>query len=68
MIKLKNCPFCGREVHWCGEYPGDEAHECHQISCPGCSIQFDVDDKEAKDAETLEGLREVVAETWNRRA
>ena len=68
MNKLKDCPFCGSEAYWCGEGPGDEAHECHQIRCSGCSFQVDLDSYEAKSEETMEGLKDVVSAAWNKRA
>jgi len=68
MIELKNCPFCGSEVNWCGETPEDEAHECHQISCNGCGAQLDVNSDETKNAGTMDELKQVMAKAWNSRA
>lgn len=66
MDKLLPCPFCGGEVRWCGDDPTDK-HDCHQIHCDGCGAQFDYCPDHQIGAETLEELRDEVANIWNAR-
>lgn len=68
MIELKDCPFCGGPVHWCGSKivePDDELHTCHHIACPNCG-DFDLSKRD--DAETHEELHAICAARWNKRA
>lgn len=67
-IQLNKCKFCGSEPRWCGQdnkNPEDD-HDCHQIHCDSCGVQFDVDCDSTNIPETLEGVREYVAMIWNR--
>ncbi len=68
MSELKPC-LCGSEVRWCGEHNADpdDNHECHQIHCDNCGIQFDVDNFETKDAESITELSIIIAKAWNTR-
>ena len=69
MIKLKECPFCGKEPRWCGIGNKDvtDDHDCHHIHCDSCGTHFDIDNFNAKDAETIESMRSAVAIVWNSR-
>lgn len=59
---LQYCPFCGGQPRWCA----DDEHECHRIVCGSCKISIDFD--ENPDVETVEELRAIMADKWNRRA
>lgn len=63
---LNECPFCGHLPRWCGTGK-DAPHDCHQITCDGCGVQFDINSQAATKAETLEELKEVAKAAWNQR-
>lgn len=60
-LTLQRCPFCGGQPRWCK----DDEHECHRIVCDGCKVSIDFD--ENPDVETVEELRAIMADKWNRR-
>jgi len=65
---LKSCPFCGGEAAWCGSgvfMDGDYIHECHQITCKTCHIQFDLNGPH--NPELMKDLRKITAKAWNQR-
>ncbi len=69
-MELDFCPFCRSEVRWCGENEpcSEDDHECHHIFCDDCKIRFEVESKEANDAEDMSMLRAISAIAFNKRA
>lgn len=62
---MNNCPFCGSKCEWCDEHDNPDDHECHFIVCTGCKAQFDMSGGD--DVETLEELKELCLEKFNKR-
>lgn len=65
--KLLPCPLCDNDVHF-HEHPVDCPSGCHNIECSNCGL-FDLSQKADPNntAETLYGLRAMIAQLWNRR-
>lgn len=66
MKKLKKCPFCKRKVRWCSDNP-KEPHDCDQIYCNSCKINFDSYHKTVKNASNFKQAKKAMAKLWNRR-
>jgi len=72
--ELKPCFSCGSEAVWCGsriildDDDMDWKHDCHQIRCTKCGIQFDANNKVTQTVDTMPALREEMARLWNKRA
>lgn len=63
-MNLSPCKICGGKVYFCEMCDG-----CHLIVCSDCKATFDLGGcVTAENADTIEELRQHVAEIWNRQA
>lgn len=60
------CINCKKDAYWCGTKPDEDGdlHDCHQISCDHCGMQYDFVSDEAHNAETIAACRDVVRKTY----
>lgn len=65
--KLLPCPFCGGKARWCGDDP-KEPHDCDQIVCTECEMQFNSYHETVKAGDTLEKARVAMSKLWNNRS
>lgn len=60
-MNLSSCKICGGKVDFC-EWCGG----CHLIVCSNCKASFDLAGcVPNENADTIEELREQIADTWN---
>jgi len=60
------CINCGKDAYWCGSKPDEDGHlhDCHQISCDHCQMQFDFLNDELHEAETFDEMRVGVRKVY----